>query len=201
MIDNSHKFKKCGSCKKDKNLQNDFYKNRAKSDGFSGICKKCSSKFNAKSYIKRPLKYNKPRIPKEGYRWCNFCKKELLIENSFYKNSTKGPRYKCISCCAEYHTKKAAEDPLYIRRKSFRQRYKISLEEIIDLLKSQNNLCKICKNIVLYIKEKGNRWAVVDHDHLTGKIRGIICNKCNSALGFFEDKIENLKSAIQYLEK
>ena len=143
-----------GHCKQEKIIQEEFYKKIANADGFAGICKACSGKFNAKSYTKRPLKYGKPKISKEGFRWCNFCKQELLIESCFYKDSTKGPRYKCVECCANYHAKKVSEDPLYVRRKSFRQRYKLSLEEIYKLLESQNNLCRICKNLISYIKEK-----------------------------------------------
>ena len=42
--------------------------------------------------------------------------------------------------------------------------------------------------------------AALDHDHKTGHIRGLLCNKCNKALGFFDDNIELIKKAIAWLE-
>lgn len=40
---------------------------------------------------------------------------------------------------------------------------------------------------------------VIDHDHTTGKIRGVLCRKCNSAIGFFEESTDRLRAAIDYL--
>ncbi len=41
----------------------------------------------------------------------------------------------------------------------------------------------------------------IDHDHKTEKIRGVLCNNCNTALGLFDDNIKIMKDAIQYLEQ
>jgi hypothetical protein len=41
----------------------------------------------------------------------------------------------------------------------------------------------------------------VDHDHITGKVRGLLCNDCNLGIGHFKDNIEKLKLAIKYLEE
>ena len=48
--------------------------------------------------------------------------------------------------------------------------------------------------------QRNNQWCL-DHDHDTGEARGWLCNKCNSALGWFDDNIDFLKRAVQYLEK
>jgi len=61
----------------------------------------------------------------------------------------------------------------------------------------KNFQCPVCK------KKSFNKGmgACLDHDHETEKFRGYICNKCNSALGFFEDNINYIRSALNYLEK
>ena len=61
-------------------------------------------------------------------------------------------------------------------------------------MKLQDNKCALCKT-PFSDKIKPN----VDHCHSTEKIRGILCNKCNSGLGFLGDNIESLERAINYL--
>lgn len=56
-------------------------------------------------------------------------------------------------------------------------------------------LCEICLN-----PQNGKRLAL-DHDHSTGKVRGLLCDLCNKALGSFRDSILILESAIEYLQK
>lgn len=64
-----------------------------------------------------------------------------------------------------------------------------------DLLVKQDFKCKICNTHQLDLKKT----LSVDHDHETGKARGLLCQRCNSVLGMAKDNIEILKSAIQYL--
>ena len=70
----------------------------------------------------------------------------------------------------------------------------IKNEEYEGRLLAQNNVCAICKNTC-------TKALAADHDHLTGKIRGLLCNSCNRGLGFFKDEISRLESAIVYLTK
>ena len=76
------------------------------------------------------------------------------------------------------------------------------------MVDSQNGLCAICgleETRVTRPKAKipmGFKPRLsVDHDHLTGKIRGLLCHKCNVGLGNFQDTPANLIAAMQYLEK
>lgn len=69
----------------------------------------------------------------------------------------------------------------------------MSLEEYEDILISQNNGCAICGN------NNGNRVMFVDHDHSNGKIRGLLCTRCNCAIGLFEDDAEKMAKAIKYI--
>lgn len=67
---------------------------------------------------------------------------------------------------------------------------------------NQNGLCAICGKPETYKngynKGKLKRFAI-DHDHDTGEVRGLLCQRCNQGLGSFKDNIETLKSAINYL--
>lgn len=86
---------------------------------------------------------------------------------------------------------------------SILKRYNLKPNEYTNLLKSQKGVCAICKKSEISItpfKNKTKRLSV-DHNHKTGKIRGLLCNNCNLALGNFKDSIRNLKNAIKYLRK
>lgn len=74
--------------------------------------------------------------------------------------------------------------------------YGISLEEYRCMESSQGGVCCICR----HKNEHGKRLAV-DHDHATGVIRGLLCDKCNRALGLMKDRPDNLRAAADYLER
>lgn len=78
--------------------------------------------------------------------------------------------------------------------RALRQKYGISLETFEALLSSQNNKCRIC---TAPLGDKG----VLDHCHTTGKIRGILCRKCNSGIGQFGDRPELVEAAARYLRE
>ena len=73
--------------------------------------------------------------------------------------------------------------------------YGISLEEYEALLDSQDGVCAICKET-----PRNNRFLGVDHDHDTGRVRGLLCTTCNVGLGALHDSVEILRSALAYLE-
>ncbi len=71
--------------------------------------------------------------------------------------------------------------------------YKYSLEEYKEMHNLQKGKCAICKEV----PDKKLR---VDHDHKTGSFRGLLCDRCNRVLGFINDDISILESAVHYLE-
>lgn len=71
--------------------------------------------------------------------------------------------------------------------------YNITIEEYNDLLLDQNGRCKICNN------ESTARKLAVDHCHITGKVRGLLCNKCNMAIGLLFENEEIMLSALMYV--
>lgn len=75
-------------------------------------------------------------------------------------------------------------------------------EQFILMNEKQQKKCAICGREERRIGRGGEiARLAIDHCHISGKIRGLLCHACNVALGSFEDNIEIIKSAIQYLEK
>lgn len=78
-----------------------------------------------------------------------------------------------------------------------RRRFGLKLGEYKVLFEAQNVLCKTCNRPQQSRKTKN---LYVDHNHSTGKVRGLLCNKCNVALGQVEDNIQVLENMIIYLK-
>ena len=72
--------------------------------------------------------------------------------------------------------------------------YGLTVEQFIDMLFEQNGRCLICLKFFLDT-------PCVDHDHITEKVRGLLCRVCNRALGLFDDSPDVLNRAAQYLNK
>lgn len=77
-----------------------------------------------------------------------------------------------------------------------RQNYGITLDDRNNMIAEQGGKCAICKNDL-----SEGRHVHVDHDHITEKVRGILCSNCNIGLGNFKDNPTTLFLAIEYLKK
>jgi hypothetical protein len=99
----------------------------------------------------------------------------------------------CKPCRKQYRI----DTSLYLseQRYNLKANYGMTLEEFNKLVETQGNACAICSTSI-----PGGRgtWHV-DHDHKTGKVRGLLCNACNVGLGYFKDSMDNLNNAILYL--
>lgn len=89
-----------------------------------------------------------------------------------------------------------SQNKLSIKNTQLKIRFGITLNEYNNLLEKQNNQCAICFIHQGDIKKK----FAVDHNHETGKIRGLLCHHCNVGLGHFRDNVDFLQSAILYLQ-
>lgn len=83
----------------------------------------------------------------------------------------------------------------YGRDHKYRKSYGISLEEYNLRVKDADECCEICKKHISQLSKR----LVVDHNHQTGALRGLLCNNCNSILGMAEDNIQTLLNALDYL--
>lgn len=78
-------------------------------------------------------------------------------------------------------------------------RYGLTPETYEEMIEKQNDRCAICHST-----DKGRKAAIhwfVDHCHKTNRVRGLLCSKCNAGLGTFNDNIEIVQSAINYLNR
>ena len=95
----------------------------------------------------------------------------------------------------KYRTTFAAKNPTYYRDLHVERAYGITIDDINTIVDLQGG-CALCRSMT-----SGSLPWHVDHNHATGKIRGIICHNCNCILGFAKDSIETLQRAIRYLEE
>lgn len=84
-------------------------------------------------------------------------------------------------------------------------KYGVGLKEYMRMLKEQRGVCQICGTPPTPKDHKpgkdGGRYLCIDHDHVTKKIRGLLCGNCNKGLGMFKDNPELLSRAIDYLSQ
>jgi len=90
------------------------------------------------------------------------------------------------------------------REESLRQRYSLTVGQVLEMAEVQQQTCPLCVRVIGRSERPGNGF-VVDHCHETGRVRGLLCRACNTLLGRFGDdptKIEEFLSRVRsYLER
>ncbi len=87
------------------------------------------------------------------------------------------------------------QGPNYRREESLLRKYKINHEDYLLLSQQQEHKCAVCGGG----PGEKKKYFDVDHDHKTGKIRGLLCHSCNTGIGIFNESVEKLRSAKEYL--
>jgi len=134
---------------------------------------------------------------------CTVCK-EIKHLDEYYKNSKRHDNYspRCKTCMDAYKQSWTVgkENDIKLRNENTRllQRYNITSEDYKVLLHKQDYCCAICGNAPEEGRASSKKLSV-DHCHTTGAIRGLLCQKCNTALGLFNDSAEIIKKALNYL--
>lgn len=165
----------------------------------------------------------KPGIEKEIGK-CRQCLKDFLLKKSgtIYCSdlcrqrskqiqiSSRIHRFrKCKKCGVQVESKPGypvcadckidKRDPVKERRKEELRKYRkygITEDQYYAMIDAQNGCCGICGR-----SEPTFKGWQIDHCHKSNKVRGILCHHCNTGIGQFEDKIDHLFNAIQYLKK
>ncbi len=177
-------MKRCPACGEIKPAC-DFGRNRSLGDGLSFYCLACNRAKNNAHYRRRRQAMGKTVrdhswVP-EGFRWCPSCEQAVAHENFDRSSRTaSGLSSWCKPC------KGAASRDAYFYRK-----YKLTQRELNALREGQQNRCAICGD---------PDPQHLDHNHSTGKIRKLLCQRCNQGLGLFRDDPHLLHVAGLYIE-
>lgn len=124
---------------------------------------------------------------------CKFCGQEFsALDIKIRAGKEKFCSRECYDNYRRLH-KKDPKERNVIHQKKYK--YGITEDEYLNMFSVQDNKCAICGKSFEETK------AFVDHDHKTGKVRGLLCTKCNSVLGMADDNTEILNKAIKYLSE
>lgn len=99
------------------------------------------------------------------------------------------------------YRKKREKNPEGWRKWQLKKNFGITIEQYDLLLAKQNSVCAICGRLESVIVKGIRRRLTVDHDHNTGKVRGLLCLGCNISIGRFNDDIGLLNAAVEYLRE
>lgn len=157
----------------------------------SGNCIQCIAEKKSKPYI---LTKGKPRASEENLRRAG-----VAMENGFtiYTPETpckRGHSKRCVTThnCLECASARESQNK---NRKWQRLNnlYGLSKHCFFEMLRSQNEMCAICRSTISESK------CHVDHCHKKGHVRGLLCSKCNQAVGLFNECPKTMMKAIKYL--
>lgn len=129
----------------------------------------------------------------DGKVWCPTCE-TYLPPDQYHRNGEHRVkrlgsiyRWQCKSC-----------ERVASKERKYKQRYSITIEQKEDMVRQQENKCACCNNT---FRDTSRGHACIDHDHQTGKVRDILCDRCNTALGWVQEDIELCENLIAYIRK
>jgi 5-methylcytosine-specific restriction endonuclease McrA len=182
-------------CQESKPLDN-FPRNRSRPDGFGQYCKSCFAERYRRHRVRKATAegrtiQHRRQLP-DDMKWCAACQTAKPVAD-FPRN--RSSRDGLATYCKPCHNQKGkdAYERLYgsTREYHLRRRYGIGQAEVDAMIEAQGGTCAVCPG----------KPEHVDHDHKTGKVRGMLCFLCNQALGNARDDIDVLYGLIDYLRR
>jgi hypothetical protein len=172
--------KKCSRCQVSR-PRTDFASNKSMSDGLQAYCRECSAEYYRQRQEAKGRTVREKVLVPPGHKYCRGCNEIRPHSDWHRKNSAPdGLASRCKVC-------KAATGPAdHLLRK-----YGLTEAERDAMVASQMGLCVIC------LKAPA---VHVDHCHETGRVRGVLCFNCNSAIGKLGDDPDAVRRAAAYLE-
>lgn len=174
-------LKKCSKCNLKKDIK--YFEFRTDTNKYRNYCKQCNKNYKTDRKDKQE---NILKLLLNNLKTCGKC--ELIKPLDQFNNDKQTITGKTSYCKECIKTKYSIEET---RNNSYKTKYKITLVDYNKIYNLQNGKCKIC--------DLNFDKLVVDHCHDSNEVRGLLCNSCNSGLGFFKDNVYNMKNAIKYL--
>lgn len=175
----------------------DFHKDKRSPGGRRTICKSCvkayQQRLRANPSPRKPASRDEKRCPR-----CGLVKPALEFKTRVRDGRTYLRSY-CHPCDAEHLVglpKNPEKARAHNRRMTLRRYYGMSVEDYDALLIAQKGVCAVCGSPEPSGRKK---YLCVDHDHVTGAIRGLLCGRCNVAVGFLRDDPDRAVRLIEYL--
>jgi hypothetical protein len=164
----------CNYCKIHKEFS-EFHKDKSKKNGVITICKVCISIKSKEYRLKNKDAIRNKKVKYHSEHSDEICRKS----KEWYENN----KDKASATARSYRLK---------------NKYGLSKEDYFLLGEKQDWKCAICGS-----KESRNKNSTnlsVDHSHITGKVRGLLCHPCNAGIGYLQEDIKIMKNSIKYLE-
>ncbi len=200
--------KRCTKCGKAKNIDDFRYeKKHGEKHGFRSSCNDCERTRFKKWHNEKRAKPKPLREIPPSHKYCVRCDGIKSTEQfSRNKRSKDGLFSWCKDCTGKYRQVTTPDEQA--RRDSYARsaalkRYGITVEQYNALLQSQGNVCAVCQEpeTVINATKSGKVSLLgVDHDHATGKVRGLLCQRCNQALGLLNDEQTTIESLLRYIK-
>ena len=122
--------------------------------------------------------------------------KNAEYQSTYYKQYREENKEKLNAANKKWREENKEQNELVTETARLKRKYNLAREDYIALIEGQNNCCKTCG---LPAKDNIQGKLYVDHCHNTGKVRGLLCMKCNTALGLLNDDKELLQKMLEYL--
>lgn len=179
----------CTKCNQEKPLK-EFPKDKKRYQGHRSECKQCVSIYN-KQYYKVYYKTNIQHEKDRGKKYRKINKERCHQRSNKYYNTHKKEK-------RQYYDKNLKHILKGKQKSWYKRMYGMTVEQKKEMLKSQHYKCLICDKNLHYSHK---RMVCVDHNHDTGKVRGILCRHCNCTLGLVHENINTLHNMINYVIK
>lgn len=143
------------------------------------------------------LKCNSDILFERGLGYCPSCKRDKSLKEFSTDNQTHtGKARYCKKCQKNKASLRYRTHPERHRNTQLKCDFGITLDQYKEIFNKQEGKCTICES---KLSKSGKIKATLDHDHITGKVRGILCQSCNFGLGHFKDDPILLEKARNYL--
>jgi hypothetical protein len=221
--ENGEWFKECSKCKVTfTDLESNFYKHPTVKGGFGSWCKSCCKNSNivnkdeicawgpcGKTFVSKKCRRDGGRTKfcsqrcsalsvnhrNVWHRNCRLCSKPFEANRPGLVYCSNG----CSAQSQRISARKRATPKSKIKKNM--RKYDLTPEDYDRMFEEQGGLCAICAKTETATRNGKLKRLGVDHDHHTGRVRGLLCQSCNTGIGLFKDNLIIILHAARYIEQ